>query len=66
MILYDWKCKKNHAFEELASSTTKELPCPNCGARAIRQVSAPLAVLEGVTGDFPGAAMKWEKKHSRN
>lgn len=64
MILYDWKCKKEHKFEELASSDTKELPCPECGAKAIRQVSAPSIELEGITGDFPGAAAKWEKLHT--
>jgi len=35
-----------------------------CGATALRQMSTPRVFLEGVTGDFPGAAMKWDKKHA--
>ena len=63
MLLYDWECTNKHKFEELSSSDTKELDCPTCGKVAKRQISAPRAVLEGVTGDFPGAAMKWERQH---
>jgi hypothetical protein len=35
-----------------------------CGAKALRQLSAPQFKLEGITGSFPGAAMKWDKKHA--
>jgi len=63
MILYDWKCKRGHGFEELTSPTMKELDCPTCGETATRLVSAPRALLDGCSGDFPGAAQKWERQH---
>ena len=31
-----------------------------CGKPATRLIAAPRCQLEGITGDFPGAALKWE------
>ena len=43
-----------------------KVTCRKCGAPyAIRSIGAPGFVLEGLSGDFPTALDKWEKRHSR-
>lgn len=64
-MLYDYKCIHNcdTVFEKFAGIDDKHQFCPNCGALAERVISAPMIKLEGHSGDFPRAAMKWEKLH---
>ena len=59
--LYDFECVKGHRHEALVDSETRTLPCPKCKRPAQRLIPAPRCMLEGISGDFPGAAMKWEK-----
>lgn len=62
-ILYEFKCNDcNSVFEEL-TEFKRESTC-ECGGKADKILSAPRISLEGVTGDFPGAAMSWDKKHA--
>ena len=73
--VFDFKCLDGHVVEHfIDTSTWREgdaVPCGHvtlggpllrCGKPATRQLAAPRAQLEGVTGAFPGAAMQWEKK----
>ncbi len=60
---YDFICLKSHKTEKFVSTNVEETTCPECGTLAHRAVSAPSVKLEGWSGSFPGAAMKWEKKH---
>lgn len=39
--------------------------CGSCGGEAKRIISPIKCQLEGVSGSFPGAAMKWERDHVR-
>lgn len=61
--VFDFLCPSGHLQERFTSVETGTIDCQVCGTTAFRQLSTPRVKLEGVTGDFPGAAMKWEKKH---
>jgi hypothetical protein len=61
--VFDILCPNHHTTELFVSNQTFETTCPVCGEQAQRAVSAPNVKLEGWSGSFPGAAMKWEKKH---
>lgn len=39
--------------------------CGECGGVATRIISPVRCKLEGVSGDFPGAAIKWARDHER-
>ena len=68
MPLYDYVCSVcTHEFEELVRLSEYDRPvaCPQCSNEAIRKLSAPMVKLEGITGDFPGAYMSWEKKRKQ-
>ena len=52
-------------YQKLTLTRNSEQPIVSvCGQPAIRIVSKPMVKLEGVTGDFPGAAMQWERKRN--
>jgi putative FmdB family regulatory protein len=61
--VFDFYCPKGHTSELFVSVDTDETKCPQCEKTAYRIISAPNVKLEGWSGSFPGAAMKWEKKH---
>lgn len=61
--VYDFLCPNQHISEQFVSNNIDTVVCPVCGEKAHRAVSAPNVKLEGWSGSFPGAAMKWEKKH---
>lgn len=61
MPLYDYHCSCNHSFEAMkpiADRYTAE--CPECGADAKMELSAPRISLDGTDPSFPGEYMKWE------
>lgn len=63
MRVYDYKCDSGHVSEHFVKNDQVVcVSCPTCGANAARQIPAPLSNLEGITGAFPGAALKWESK----
>lgn len=63
MRVFDFVCPNNHVHEHFVPNGQTEVPCPDCGQEARRMVSAPAFKLEGWSGSFPGAAMKWERDH---
>jgi len=67
MLLFDFECPNcGLVFEELVHKDNLVEPCPECNAEASRMVSAPRIKLDGCSGDFPGAALKWEKIRRHN
>ena len=65
MLLFDFGCPScGHKFEALARSQDHTTECRECGKPADRLVSAVRCKLEGVSGDFPGAALAWDKRHT--
>ena len=63
--LYDFKCPHNHITEHYIDSEEKETKCLDCDAVAKRIISPVTSVLDAVSGDFPGATMKWARDHSK-
>lgn len=68
MPMYDYKCSAcGHDFEAIQPiSKREESDCPECGARAVKLPSTPRVKLDGISGDFPGEYMKWEKKRKQH
>ena len=62
--IYEFICANDHISEAYIDTETRTTNCKVCGQSAIRIVSKPMVKLEGVTGDFPGAAMQWERKRN--
>ena len=64
LILFDFECIKcNHREEKLVQSDVRHADCPQCSGKMIRVVSPVRCKLEGHSGHFPSAAMKWERQH---
>lgn len=71
--VFDFRCPEGHVTEHFVGSDWREgdaVRCSHaefggkltpCGKPAMRQLAAPRAKLEGITGAFPGAADKWQK-----
>lgn len=62
--IFEFVCTEGHLSEKFVDSETRQIHCPVCDNAAERIISTPHVKLEGVTGDFPGAAMQWERKRA--
>ena len=60
--VFDFECADGHRNEMFVQSDVHSMQCITCGKIAQRMIAAPRAVLEGITGSFPGATMLWEKR----
>jgi hypothetical protein len=58
--VFDFVCHNGHRVERFVNDDIVENEC-ECGALGKRVISAPRAQLDGTSGDFPGAADKWER-----
>jgi len=65
MMLFDFKCDSNHVTEKLVKSDTTDIECLVCGNKALRQISAVRSKLDHISGDFPGATMRWAKQREQ-
>jgi|TARA_R110000823_G_scaffold44827_6_gene115834 hypothetical protein len=65
MMLFDFKCGEDHVTEKLVKSDVKEITCPVCKNKALRQISAVRSKLDHISGDFPGATMKWARQREQ-
>lgn len=63
-LFFEFVCEEGHLFDKLVDSESRTTDCRVCGKPAERIISTPMVKLEGVTGDFPGAAMQWERKRA--
>ena len=50
------------AAEHFVENDTDTVACQSCGGVATKIISPVSFTLEGVSGSFPGAHMKWEKR----
>lgn len=62
---FDFQCKQGHRNEQFIHSDVREIECPNCGELAVRIISPVATKLDGTSGDFPGEAIKWAKRHEK-
>ena len=58
--VFDFQCAAGHTHEQFVNADTRTVKCATCGKPAQRLLAAPRCRLEGITGAFPSAAMKWE------
>ena len=65
--IYDVRCTDDSCKEitEVFGRAEDDFRCGACSAPAKTIVSPGNFVLEGTSGDFPGAAMKWKRDHER-
>jgi hypothetical protein len=61
---FDFECEQGHKTERFINSEIREIPCPMCGKQAHRLISTPRVSLDGISGDFPGAADKWVQRRA--
>jgi len=61
--IFDVRCADcDDVFEEFGE-LHDSFRCGACGGIAKRIISPVKCQLEGVSGDFPGAAFKWKREH---
>ena len=60
--IYEFVCNCGQRTEALVSYEITEVQC-GCGGLAHRVISAPNFNLEGWSGNFPSAWMKFDQKH---
>ena len=60
--MFDFACENGHRTERLVRNEQTSLMC-ECGATALRTLSAPAFKLEGWSGAFPSAHGRFEKSH---
>ena len=64
-MLFDFKCSKCGATEEhWVGSDVRTVRC-KCGSDANRMVTGGNVYLDPISGDFPGATMKWARHHEK-
>ncbi len=61
--IYDARCTQCATVSEVFGSPDEAFRCTSCGGEAKRIISPIRCQLEGFSGDFPGAAMRWEREH---
>ena len=61
---FDFKCCSGHVHEHYVNSDVREVGCPTCGKTSVRLISKPRIALDGISGDFPGESMKWERQRA--
>jgi len=64
-LLFDFRCPDNHVTEALVASDEREHLCGLCNKMAQRIISPVRSSLDHISGDFPGATMKWAKQRQQ-
>lgn len=65
-VILDTRCVSCNNIDEQFGRRDEAFRCSICQSESKPIISPVKCKLEGVTGDFPGAAMKWEREHIRN
>lgn len=65
-MIFDFRCGTcDHVEEKWVKSDVYTQQCSECGSVSNRLVSGGHAVLDPISGDFPGATMKWARHHEQ-
>jgi hypothetical protein len=59
--IYDFKCAEGHVTEKFVDTSCQKIDCPVCGQPSIRLVSFARPMLDVISGDFPGATLRWAR-----
>ena len=62
-VLLDAKCTACNNIDEVFGKRDETFRCSVCQSTSKPIISPVKCQLEGVTGSFPGAAMRWEREH---
>ena len=63
--IFDVRCRDCGEVHEEFGYLDDTFRCGSCGGEAKRIISPVQCQLEGTSGDFPGAAMKWAKDRTK-
>lgn len=63
--IFDVQCESCSEVTEVFGRDHDEFRCGACGAPAKRIISPVRCKLEGYSGSFPGAHMKWVREHEK-
>jgi len=70
MPMYEYKCTTCDGVSERIvplRDRTNTNECPDCSTKTAEFIiSAPQIKLEGITGDFPTAYDRWNKRHKNS
>jgi len=64
-MIFDFRCKNQHVTEHWVTSDTRHVRCDECGEQADRMITGGCVVLDALSGDFPGATLKWARHHEQ-
>lgn len=62
--LFDFRCPDGHVEEHLVNGEADTVRC-TCGLEATRMITGTRTKLDPISGDFPGATIKWAREHER-
>ena len=62
--IYEFSCGR-HITDMYSAENVLQISCHVCGQPSDRIISAPMIKLDAVSGDFPGATLKWENRHRK-
>ena len=63
--IYDYQCVNGHIHEVFVHSSEEIVLCKTCGEPSKRLITGGHFKLDGADLAFPTAAMKWDKRHSK-
>ena len=63
-VLSDYRCSECNTEFEAFAKRTDDVRC-ECGGLSKRLISPVKCKLDGASGDFPGAHMRWVREHER-
>ncbi len=63
--LYDFRCEPCDLVTEEYTEYKTTSTCPSCGGETTKTIGTPHVKLDGTSGAFPGAAIRWERMHRR-
>lgn len=63
--IVDVRCKTCDTVSEEYGYLTDSFRCGACGEEAVRIISPIRCSLDGTSGDFPGASIKWAREHEK-
>lgn len=64
-VLFDSRCASCGNIDEVFGNKSDSCRCTKCNSVSQAIISPVRSMLEGLTGDFPGAAYRWQREHER-